>query len=473
MIGPERAAPGAPLPQLFSFTRLESVQVGVSGNPDADYSASYDFSGDTDRMSKVTAGPGLPAGGVQYTYWTGGGGTAASLVDKIEYKDTSSTVGTVDFEYEAHRDLVQSVTNYWGGTDAEDVVSKYAYVNGWPARCRRSPARRTSVVRTGSAFDDAGGASPEHADVWSYNARNELVESERFDDTTPPFDQNNVPALDREYVYDPIGNRKSYIEGTSATKYYCSNELNQYDTIDNDSSSCPPSGTADETLSYDLDGNLTQDGGSMGASTGRTFTWDAENRLIAVGPASLPANGDKMLEFEYDYMNRRVSKKVSSYNGSTWSVTSHRRFIYHNWLPLVELDALDSNAVETKWTWGLDIAGQRASGPSRDREGAGSSIDGAAGISGLVACLDTQGTSSTGDRQGVRIPLRRQRQRRPARRHQRRLPRRPQRIRRLRKRARVPGRVRQRQPNALQYAVLRRRTGHICVPDPHLRPQLG
>ncbi len=97
-------------------------------------------------------------------------------------------------------------------------------------------------MRTGSAFDDTGGASPAHADTWEYNARNELIESERFNDTDPPFHQNNVAGLDCEFAYDPIGNRKTYIEGTAATKYYCANQLNQYDTIDDDSSACPPTG---------------------------------------------------------------------------------------------------------------------------------------------------------------------------------------------------------------------------------------
>ncbi len=374
--------PGAQFPQLFKFDRLEAVEVGTSGDSDAYYRAAYDYSGDSGRMTKVTAGPGLPAGGVQYTYWTGTGGAAAPLVQKIEYKDSSSTLGTVDFAYETNRDLIQSVTNYWGGTDPGDIVSKYAYVND-------SLARRTSVVRTGSAFNESGGASPAHADVWSYNDRNELVESERFNDTTAPFDQNNVAGLDREFTYDPIGNRKSYVEGTAATQYYCANELNQYDTIDDDSSDCPP-GSPDESLSYDLDGNLTACNNTAEIAPGApvrqvALTWDAENRLTSVAPVSQPVSGDQKVEFEYDYMGRRVSKKVSSYDGSTWSVSAHRRFIYHGWLQLLELDALDSNAVETKWTWGLDIAGQR---------GNPTSIGSAAGIGGLLACYDADASDS-------------------------------------------------------------------------------
>ena len=56
-------------------------------------------------------------------------------------------------------------------------------------------------------------------------------------------------------------------------------------------------------------------------------------------------------------------------NAAEWSETPElcRRFVYYNWLPLLELDATDPEDVTIlrKYTWGLDLAGQ-----SRDREGA-------------------------------------------------------------------------------------------------------
>ena len=39
-----------------------------------------------------------------------------------------------------------------------------------------------------------------------------------------------------------------------------------------------------------------------------TFTWDAENRLIAT------EKSDAKMEFKYDYMSRRVEKKVCSFS---------------------------------------------------------------------------------------------------------------------------------------------------------------
>ena len=79
-----------------------------------------------------------------------------------------------------------------------------------------------------------------------------------------------------------------------------------------------------------------------------TYTWDGENRLIGVAPASSPVNGDKKLAFKYDYMNRRVEKMVWTYNGGWGSPTQVLRFVYDQWNVVLVLDATDeeNGAVE-------------------------------------------------------------------------------------------------------------------------------
>jgi hypothetical protein len=64
------------------------------------------------------------------------------------------------------------------------------------------------------------------------------------------------------------------------------------------------------TLTYDLDGNLTNDGTFQ-------YEYDAENRLTSVTPIT-PTTGSTKVEFGYDYMSRRVEKKVYTYDGSSW-----------------------------------------------------------------------------------------------------------------------------------------------------------
>ena len=68
-----------------------------------------------------------------------------------------------------------------------------------------------------------------------------------------------------------------------------------------------------------------------------------------------------------------------------WEATAEtdRLFVYHGRLLLMELDALNANAVIREYTWGLDLSND--------------SLDEAGGIGGLLACYDTNGTTSGAD----------------------------------------------------------------------------
>ena len=128
--------------------------------------------------------------------------------------------------------------------------------------------------------------------------------------------------------------------------------------------------------SFDLDLFTALLLGSGGAGGLRVkYTWNAENRLTAVTPVS-PQAGDKKVEFAYDYMGRRIEKKVSVWNENLsppdWD-DEHaeayvRRFVWSGWLKLMELDG-NGNSVR-KYTWGLDLS---------------QTLSGAGGIGGLLA----------------------------------------------------------------------------------------
>lgn len=89
-----------------------------------------------------------------------------------------------------------------------------------------------------------------------------------------------------------------------------------------------------EAYSYDLDGNLTGDGRW-------TYTWDGENRLIAMESlTNAPSASKKRLEFAYDHAGRRMSKKVSNWTGSSYALTNALLFVYDQWNLQAEMDAL-------------------------------------------------------------------------------------------------------------------------------------
>jgi RHS repeat-associated protein len=121
-----------------------------------------------------------------------------------------------------------------------------------------------------------------------------------------------------------------------------------------------------EGYAYDLDGNLTSDGRW-------TNRWDAENRVLELeGLSSLPTGARKKLVFFYDQQGRRVSKTVSNWNGSAWTLASKIQILYDGWNLLAELGT--NNTLIRGNMWGTDLSG---------------SMGGAGGVGGLLAVKDS------------------------------------------------------------------------------------
>ncbi|MBI2440263.1 MAG: hypothetical protein HYV35_02715, partial [Lentisphaerae bacterium] len=126
-----------------------------------------------------------------------------------------------------------------------------------------------------------------------------------------------------------------------------------------------------ETFTYDEDGNMLSD-------ATRKYEWDAENRLIAVTVSNLvgTAGPAVRLEFQYDYMSRRVSKKVYSWLTDHWLLTTESLFIYDGWNLLRETSmATGLGKIVDEYVWGLDLSG---------------SLQGAGGIGGLLSRVRTE-----------------------------------------------------------------------------------
>ncbi|HRT59162.1 MAG TPA: RHS repeat-associated core domain-containing protein, partial [Candidatus Paceibacterota bacterium] len=115
-------------------------------------------------------------------------------------------------------------------------------------------------------------------------------------------------------------------------------------------------------FSYDLDGNLTQDGLWV-------YTWDGENRLVAVESVwGVAEAGRRRVDFGYDAQGRRVEQVVSGWDGQGWGYVpqSTNRFVYDGWNLVAVLDG--NNAPLLSFTWGTDLSG---------------SVQGAGGVGGL------------------------------------------------------------------------------------------
>jgi RHS repeat-associated protein len=108
-----------------------------------------------------------------------------------------------------------------------------------------------------------------------------------------------------------------------------------------------------QSFSYDADGNLTGDGVWA-------YSWDAENRLTQMSTTTAAVNAgfpNRVLQFQYDYLGRRVKKLVI--DGGSNQLLSGRRFLYDGWNLIAEYADTGATAIGAlvrSYTWGLDIA---------------------------------------------------------------------------------------------------------------------
>ena len=113
-----------------------------------------------------------------------------------------------------------------------------------------------------------------------------------------------------------------------------------------------------ETISYDGDGNLVEDGLW-------TYRYDGENRLIRMDTNEIAVLGGVVREslvFAYDHLGRRIGKKHYRQNGAILELLTHRKYVYQGWNVIAELDG--TNARVRTFGWGLDLTAslERAGG---------------------------------------------------------------------------------------------------------------
>ncbi len=166
-------------------------------------------------------------------------------------------------------------------------------------------------------------------------------------------------AFDGSAPSPPPDPEDALIPGTTL---YTANALNQYTRIE-------ANGDIQQPV-YDADGNLTGDGHSV-------YVWNGENRLIEVEPGS-PVDGDRRLEFVYDFMGRRVKKAVYAYasdQSPSWQLEREMVFVYDGW-NLIEARGIAGGGPAPSsryFVWGLDLSG---------------AMQGAGGVGGLLAMVN-------------------------------------------------------------------------------------
>jgi len=96
----------------------------------------------------------------------------------------------------------------------------------------------------------------------------------------------------------------------------------------------------------------------------------------------------RKLEFAYDWMGRRMEKKVSDEISSAMTVVDKRRFAYDGWNMIAEftVDGGGNLTPDRQYTWGTDL-----SGSEQGAGGVGGLLSVSNGGTPLIACYDGNG----------------------------------------------------------------------------------
>ena len=303
---------GANLARVYdSFGRLQTITTTPAAGGAISYTYQYDS---LNRRNKVTREDG--------SYWSYGYNDRGELVFGKKYFVDNTPVAGMQFEY-GYDNIGNRQATKAGGNDLGTGLRNASY----SANNLNQHTQRTVP----GAFDVLGVAAT-GANV-TVNAQTTYRKSDYFQ---KEIAVNNAagPVYQQVDVVGAKNNAGGAGEDAVATqsgKVYV------------------PQAT--ETYAYDFDGNLTQDGRWV-------YTWDAENRLTSMTAiAAAPVTAKRKLDFAYDYMGRRVEKKVYDWNVGTsaYVLATTTRFVYDGWNLMAELDA--TGLVKKNYLWGQGVGG--------------------------------------------------------------------------------------------------------------------
>ena len=302
--------------QIYQINRHYDDLGRMSGfELDDGYEVFYGYD-DNGRFGRVDWCTGTETGGVAYRY--------LDQSDRLAGMESKSGL-SVSYDYEPHRDVKTAVTNRF----KDRLISRFVY--------DYDPlGRRINVQSSGEAFDAPGFW------LYGYNERNEVTEASRFVGEDLKDQTKPLPDLERVYHYDSIGNRVKTIVGGEES-YYHANVLNQYEAISHSSQ-------REESLLYDADGNLIEDGRFR-------YAWDGENRMIAIELKGLNSN-QKRIEYVYDYLGRQVIKKFFNDDKNQYKLEVESRSVYFGWNCIKEsVMTKEGKSTEKHHVWNLDLSG--------------------------------------------------------------------------------------------------------------------
>ena len=326
------SAPGRPTG--YSFNGNITIGQTVAYNPT------------TELLSSITG-----ASGASSTTFTLGYSSGTDWVNSVTNGSYSRATPLV-----SKYNVIASATTSWSGTGTlGQFAAQYTDARGW----RSNHDSGSSISTIAGSWSKLLNLGDGIKSTYAYNSYGELSSS-----PTPSWQNTagsqSLAARNFGWSYDIAGNRSSET-GAAATAYSTIDtngnawgELNQYEAI---------TGTlAESTLSYDADGNMTQDGTW-------TYGYDVENRLISMNKTG------QSLAFSYDYLGRRIQKVVTGTGAKTV------KFLWNGWKLAAEL-ASNGTTVTNSFIWGPDFSDAQGGAG-----GAGSLLGSYSGASALTYAI--------------------------------------------------------------------------------------
>lgn len=233
---------------------LHTQQQALVGGPSNTITLTYDVDG---RRETFNGGAGRTLG---YVYNDRGG-----LWKVLNGGLAGSNLATFTYNFAEQR-LTRTAGNNIGTTHDYDGAGRLNLINaagvlrldfGHDLRDRRKWTKRNST----------------YGDTYTYHADSEL-ERYQHQVLNPDNPGANQPSYATDFLFDDSGNRTSVQrtgQGASSTLYAAGND-NRYDTVNVNGSSMP--------IAHDARGNVT-------TWDGKTFTYDADNRLRSVSGTGL------------------------------------------------------------------------------------------------------------------------------------------------------------------------------------------
>ncbi len=320
---------------------VETVTFNQSGTTRLTTTKSYD---QLNRLASITNAPGssLPAPGYYYTYNAANQRTRATREDNTYWAYGYDALGQVTSgkKHLADTTPLNGLDYAWTFDDIGNRAT--ATVNGQSATYTANSLNQYTERTVPGVIDVLGSA---HADATVT--------------VTFPASGGTIYATTRQ---DELYYKQVSVTNSSAAQYPALKVTavlndagpNGEDVIAEDTRQAFVAQTP-EAFVHDPDGNLTAD-------ARWTYTWDGENRLVAMETAAAAVTAGvakQKLEFGYDGQSRRVAKIVFSWSGSAWVLDAHTLYLYDGWNMIAELDGLASKAAARTYVWGLDLSGSQ------------------------------------------------------------------------------------------------------------------